>query len=143
MFTLWFTGFSTEDKSLAVKKVMEFLRAKGLTVVYLNAYNCQDVRFAAYVANLLNKQGVVVVASFVSYFGLETSIKDIITKHIEVWIKNTSTLDMARVKSCDIRVDLNLNSVKSCASLVASYLYLHEVIKLSENGIDPIVNIRK
>lgn len=143
MFTLWFTGLSTESKSLVINKVMEFLRAKGLTVIYLDANNCQDARWAAYVADLLNKQGVVVAASFVSYFGWWTSIKSIITKHIEVWVKNTGVLDMARVESCDIRVDLNINSVESCASLVASYLYLHEVIKLSENGIDPIVKIRK
>lgn len=143
MFTLWFTGFSTEDKSLVVKKVIKFLKAKGLTVVYLDACNCQDVKWAAHVAKLLNKQEVVVVASFVSFFGFESSVKHIITKHIEVWVKNMETVDENRANSCDIRVDLNINGVKSCASLVASYLYLHKVIKLSENGIDPIVKIRE
>ena len=143
MFTLWFTGLSTQNKSLVVNKVMKFLRAKKLTVVYLDAYNCEDVKWAVYVAELLNRQGVVVVASFVSYLGLRAFAKQTITKHLEVWVKGKDDPDEFISENCNIRVDTDINSVESCASLVASYLYLHKVIELSKNGVDPIVNIRE
>jgi len=144
MFTLWFTGSDYHSMRAVAKEVEKFLKAKKLTVVYLDKYNCVGVRHAAYIAELLNKQGVVVVASFyASYLKYRTSVKGIVTKHIEVWVKGADKTHVFAQESCDVLVDLNLNTVQSCASLVASYLYLYEVIKLSKDGIDPIVNIRK
>ena len=144
MFTLWFTGSDYHSMRAIAKEVEKFLKAKKLTVIYLDKYNCEDVRQAAYTAELLNKQGVVVIASFyVSYLKYRTSIKSIVTKHIEVWVKGADKTHVFAQESCNILVDLNLNTVQSCASLVASYLYLYKVIKLSENGVDPIVKIRE
>jgi len=133
MFTLWFTGSDYFSMRVIAKEVEKFLKAKKLIVVYLDKYNCVDVRQAAYAAELLNKQGVVVVASFyASYLQHRTSVKSIITKHIEVWIKGADKTHVFAQESCDILVDININSIESCARLVESYLYLHEVIKLSE-----------
>jgi hypothetical protein len=145
MFTLWFTGSNCQGEEAIIKKVKEFLEAKGLTVVYLNGSNCISARWAVYVAELLNKQGVVVVASFVpfQFLGFHQFVKQTITKFIEVWVKGADRTRVFAQERCDILVDLNMNSVKSCASLVASYLYLHEVLKFSENGVDPIVGIRE
>ena len=144
MFTLWFTGSDYHSMRAIAKEVEKFLKAKKLTVIYLDKYNCEDVRRAAYVAELLNEHGLVVVASFyASYLKYRTSIKSIITKHIEVWVKGADKTHVFAQESCDVLVDLNLNTVQSCASLVASYLYLHKVIEFSKDGIDPIVNIRE
>jgi len=143
MFTLWFTGSNCHGKSMVVKKVKEFLEAKELIVVYIDKNNCNNIKRAIYVAELLNKQGAVVIASFVPFLGLRGFAKQTITKYIEVWVKGADKTHVFAAENCDIRVDLNINSVKSCASLVASYLYLHKVIKLSENGVDPIVKIRE
>ena len=127
MFTLWFTGSNCHGKPMVVKKVKEFLEAKGLAVVYLNGNNCMGVKWAAHVAELLNKQGIVVVASFVSFFNFRSFIKNIITKCIDIWVKGADKTHVFAAENCDIRVDLNINSVKSCASLVASYLYLMKI----------------
>lgn len=143
MFTLWFTGSDYHSMRAIAKEVEKFLKAKKLTVIYLDKYNCEDVRQAAHTAELLNKQGVVVVASFyASYLKYRTSIKSIITKHIEVWVKGADKTYVFGQESCDVSVDPNLSTVQSCASMVASYLYLYKVLKLSENGVDPITKIR-
>jgi len=144
MFTLWFTGSDYHSMRAIAKEVEKFLKAKKLIVIYLDKYNCVGVRQAAYVAELLNKQGAAVVASFyASYLNYRSSVKSIVTKHIEVWVKGADKTHVFAQESCDILVDLNLNSVKSCASLVASYLYLHKVIKFSKDDVDPIVKIRE
>lgn len=140
MFTLWFIGLNCQNEEMVVKeemiikKVKKFLEAKGLAVIYLNGSNCEDVKWAVYVAELLNKQGVTVIASFISFFKLRTFAKNTITKYIEVWVKGVDKTHVFAQESCDILVDLNLNSVKSCARLVESYLYLHKVLFISKGA---------
>lgn len=132
MFTLWFTGLSTSKKSVMVEKVTKFLKGKGLTVISLNANNCMGVKWAVYVAELLNKQGAVVVASFFSYSGLRELVRKTITKCLDVWVQGTDKTHVFEATQYDIRVDIDINSAESCAKLVESYLYLHKIIELSE-----------
>lgn len=134
MFTVWIRGLNRRDRLGVAKEVKKLLEVKGLTVIYLDDENSEDVRNAIYVSELLNKQGVIVVASFVSFLGLRTFAKQTIAKYIEVWLKGANRTHVFSSMGCDILVDLKLNSIESCARLVISYLYLHKVLFISKDA---------
>lgn len=103
-FTLWFTGLPCSGKSSIADAVAEELRRKRLKVERLDAdiirkhlwrelgYSKQDrdenIRRAAYLAKLLTRNGVAVVASFISpYRGLRTHARREIKDFVEIYIK--------------------------------------------------------
>ena len=103
-FTLWFTGLPCSGKSTVAKVVAEKLREKGLKVEFLDAdiirqhlwkelgFSKEDrdenIRRATYLAKLLTRNGVAVLASFVSpYIELRDYARKEIGDFIEVYVK--------------------------------------------------------
>lgn len=164
-------GLPCSGKTTIAKIVKERLKDKGLVVVHLDGdyirsglnmdldftYNgiSENIRRTGEVAKLLNKQGIVVIASFVTPFQKTRDfLKSIIGRCIEVWVKCPAAVcakrdikgmwKLAKIGAIknfigwdtpfdvplnpDIRVDSDINSAESCANMIMSYLYLNQLL---------------
>ncbi len=169
MFTLWFMGLPCSGKTILAKEVKSILEDKGLIVVHLDGDyvreglnsdlkfgtidRLENIRRMGYVAQLLNEQGVIVVASFITPFEeMRQFLKDTINKLSLVWVKCRvgdckkrdvkgmwklaakgkiknftgvdGKFDKPAPEDCDIRVDSDINSITSCTNMIISHLYL-------------------
>ncbi|MDD5454405.1 MAG: adenylyl-sulfate kinase [Candidatus Ratteibacteria bacterium] len=106
-FTLWFTGLPCSGKSTVADKVAEKLRKKGMNVERLDGDNVREhltkdlgfskedrdknIERVTYVAQLLSRNGVAVLATFVSpYIARRNKTREEISKDahfIEVYAK--------------------------------------------------------
>ena len=102
--TVWFTCLPCSGKTTIADKVAEFLSAKGYKVERLDGDSFrkelsidvgfskedreENLRRAAYVAKLLTRNGVIVLASFVSpYSKTRNKIRNEIGDFIEVYVE--------------------------------------------------------
>src|SRR3989304_6408258 len=103
-FTVWFTGLPCSGKSTVADALAEELRGKGLKAEKLDAdvirkhlwkelgYSKEDrdenIRRAAYLAHLLTRNGVAVLASFISpYRELRECARKQIGDFVEIYVK--------------------------------------------------------
>lgn len=103
-FTVWFTGLPCSGKSTIADTIAKELKQKGRNVERLDAdiirkhlwkelgYSKEDrdenIRRAAYLAHLLTRNGIVVLASFVSpYRELRDYARQFIGNFIEVYVE--------------------------------------------------------
>ncbi|HEY0828139.1 MAG TPA: adenylyl-sulfate kinase [Bacilli bacterium] len=102
--TLWFYGLSGSGKSTICREVMRELSAMGMSVEMLDGDEMrkninsrlgfsyedrkQNVRNAAYIANLLTRNGVVVLASFITpYREMREECRRNIETYAEIYVK--------------------------------------------------------
>jgi len=157
-FTIWFVGLPCSGKTTIAKEVKKFLKAStGRPIVHLDGDYmrdgltkglgfsdegiCENLMRATYVAKLLNEQGIVVVASFISPFEkMRKFAREQINRYIEVWVdcppeickkrdvkgmwklaeegKLKDFIDQDRFEApsnCALRLDTSLHSIKCCA----------------------------
>jgi adenylyl-sulfate kinase len=103
-FTLWFTGLSGSGKTTLAKLLQEELRARGLRVERLDGdivrkdltrdlgFSKEDrdenIRRVTFVAKLLTRNGVTVLASFISpYRAVRARSREEIGDFVEVYCK--------------------------------------------------------
>lgn len=103
-FVVWFTGLPASGKSTVAKLLVRYLKGPGFKVEYLDGdlvrpwlspeagFSREDrvrhLRRVAFVCHLLARNGVVVVASFVSpYRDVREEARRIINSFVEVYVK--------------------------------------------------------
>ncbi len=102
-FVLWFTGLSGSGKSALADKIFDYLSAKGLPVERLDGDTLRGVfpstgfsrkdrdehiKRVGYMASVLEKHGVIVVASFISpYIESRNFVRSRCKNFIEVYVK--------------------------------------------------------
>ncbi len=103
-FVIWLTGLPASGKSTVARKLVEIFRDMGRKVEMLDGdsvrpwlspeagFTREDrtrhLRRVAYVSHLLARNGVVVIASFVSpYRDVRKMARDLIKDFIEVYVK--------------------------------------------------------
>ena len=101
--TVWLTGLSSAGKSTIGAAVCERLRARGLRVELLDGDiirlnlskglgfakedRDENIRRIGFVAELLSRNGVIVVVAAISpYRAIRDEVRDIIGNFIEVWV---------------------------------------------------------
>ena len=118
-FVLWFTGFSAAGKTTIADKVFEILRSaqwvkdSGINLERLDgdivrenltnrlsfskADRDENIRRIGFVANLLSRNGVGVIASFISpYKEQRAELKDKVENFIEVFVDTPLTICESR-----------------------------------------------
>jgi adenylylsulfate kinase len=101
-FVLWFTGLPCSGKSTLADKAYEYLKAKGVRVERLDGDTVRDVfpqtgftkeardehiGRIGYLTSMLEKNGVIVVASFVSpYIESRNYVRGLCNKFIEIYV---------------------------------------------------------
>jgi adenylylsulfate kinase len=104
-FVLWFTGLSGSGKSTIADRIYEFLHDKGYRVTRLDGDTVRSIfpntgftrderndhiRRVGYLASILEKNGVIVISSFVSpYAESRDFIRSMCDNFIEVFIATT------------------------------------------------------
>ena len=105
-FVLWFTGLSGAGKTVVANKVARILEEKGYDTERLDGDvvrkrltkdlgfsredRAENLSRVAYVAGLLSKRGVGVIASFISPYRKERSmVKRSVTNFIEVYVSTS------------------------------------------------------
>lgn len=103
-FVLWFTGLSGSGKSTIADRVAEKLRERGLKIERLDGDTVrksltrdlgfserdrnENIRRVAFVAKLLSRNGVGVIASFISpYRKIRNHVREEVTNFVEVYAK--------------------------------------------------------
>lgn len=111
-FVMWFTGLPASGKTTAAATVCDELRKRGLKVEHLDSHDVRalfpetgftreevdgHIRHAGHVASMLEKQGVVVAASFVSpYSESRGFVRGLCSHFIEVYLHSAP-------ESCEAR----------------------------------------
>lgn len=111
-FVLWFTGLSASGKSTVADKVYELLGSKGLKIERLDGdvvrenlsnlgFSKEDrdanIKRVGFVANLLSRNDVIVVASFITpYKEHRKQLRESVNNYIEVFVN-------APLKVCESR----------------------------------------
>jgi adenylyl-sulfate kinase len=164
-FVLWFTGFSAAGKTTIADRVFEMLKGgsvklerldgdivranltKGLS--YSKADRDENIKRIGFVANLLSRNGVGVIASFISPYekqreGLRNNIENFIEVFVDTSLDICESRDpkgmykMARAgeiksftgvsdpyespKNPDIHLSSGESSIDDCAETVIDYL---------------------
>lgn len=104
-FVLWFTGLSGAGKSTLAERTYLYLQNKGLRVEQLDGDNirtifpntgfskeerCQHIKRVGFLASMLEKNNVIVIASFISpYQETRESVRKLCKTFLEVYV-NTS-----------------------------------------------------
>lgn len=101
---LWFTGLSGAGKTTIATHLLEYLQKKGVRSELLDGdvirqWISRDLGFskedrdknverAAYMANLLSKQGVIVLATFISPYRSQRDLaRSVIGNFVEIFVK--------------------------------------------------------
>ena len=84
---LWFTGLSGSGKSTLSEAVYEKLKKKGLKVEHLDGERNRHIRRVGFLASKLEKNGVYVIASFISpYQETREFVRNLCDNFIEVHV---------------------------------------------------------
>ncbi len=101
-FVLWFTGLSGSGKSTIADKIYEFLKRRGLKVERLDGDTVRSIfpqtgftkeernthiKRIGYLASILEKNGIIVIASFVSpYNESRDFVRNLCNNFVEVFV---------------------------------------------------------
>ena len=170
-FVLWFTGLSQAGKTTIADRICEVLKEKGLKVERLDGdivrqsltkdlgFSKEDrdknIERVTFVAKLLSRNGVIVLASFISpYKETREKIRKEVNNYIEIFcncpldicekrdakelyakarkgeIENfTGISDPYEEPECpEIELKTNIESVEKCADKIIQYLEKHNFI---------------
>jgi len=102
-FVLWLTGLSGAGKSTLADRIYEFINKKGLSAEKLDgdilrglfpstgftrAQRDEHIKRVGFMASILEKHGVIVVASFISpYRQARRFVRDLCSNFIEVYVQ--------------------------------------------------------
>lgn len=102
-FVLWLTGLSGSGKTTLANRVYEFIEKRGLSVEKLDgdilrglfpstgfsrAQRDEHIKRVGFMASILEKHGVIVVASFISpYRQARRFVRDMCSNFIEVYVQ--------------------------------------------------------
>lgn len=102
-FVLWLTGLSGSGKTTLANRIYEFIEKRGLSVEKLDgdilrglfpstgftrAQRDEHIKRVGFMASILEKHGVIVVASFISpYRQARRLVRDMCSNFIEVYVQ--------------------------------------------------------
>ena len=102
-FVLWLTGLSGSGKTTLANSIYEFINKKGLSAEKLDgdilrglfpstgftrAQRDEHIKRVGFMASILEKHGVIVVASFISpYRNARRFVRDMCNNFIEVYVR--------------------------------------------------------
>jgi adenylylsulfate kinase len=133
---IWFTGLSKSGKTAISRQVAADLAARGVKVEYLNGESVRDlfpatgfspverdehVRRVGYLASRLEKNGVFVVASFVSpHEEPRRFVRELCDEFIEVWV-NTPLEECERRDEKGLYARARRGEIRNVAGLDEPY----------------------
>ena len=146
-FVLWFTGLSGAGKSTLADKVFEILESRQVPVEKLDGDTLrgifkatgftkeardEHIRRVGFMASLLEKHGVIVVASFISpYRDTRAQVRGMCRRFIEIYVN-------ASIEECENR-DIKGLYKKARAGQISNFTGLDDPYQPPENP-DIIVN---
>jgi len=155
---LWFTGLSGSGKSTISDKLFEYLQKKGVCSERLDGdvmrqslskdlgFTKKDreknIERAGFVANLLSRNGVIVLASFISpYVKQRQKLKEQVNNFVEIFIDtDLETCEMRDVKGLYKKArNGKLSNFTGISSPYENPVNSDIIIKTEEEGVDQAV----